>query len=389
MLKNKKIAVFLGDWFWSSVPYDGIPLYNLLSMHFQTDLIMFDADARLNKTHFGPNEKYNFDASVFRNIANLRIVKDWSELFASSAEYDLIITSSHIAPKTRYPTSFNMTKKVSGLTKCPIAIWDIGGADILTNGSIFADYFFVKGLIWKEWLVKMGFKENKVFVTGSPHYDNFLEDFEPYMIEKILSKEEFDKKYDLKNNEKILLMPTNPGSHKEQFEESMNSLSEIVDSCAEKNIDLLVKTYPHDYIFYQKEMPYSGIYKRKYTSVPQYEYIRNKYPTVKVVESQDHFAAIKHVNKIFNMAGSHVAWETYFTDSVSYSTNYKKQKYYKNLSYLPDYVKFPDEHMNIHVESSKKIIEDNSELKKDLCADYFLNKISIFEILDSVKKILG
>ena len=30
-----------------------------------------------------------------------------------------------------------------------------------------------------------------------------------------------------------------------------------------------------------------------------------------------------------------------------------------------------------------------SELKKDLCADYFLNKISIFEILDSVKKILG
>ena len=73
---------------------------------------MFDADVRLNKTHFGPKEKYNFDASVFRNIANLRIVKDWNELFTSSVGYDLIITSSHIAPKTRYPTSFNMTKKV-------------------------------------------------------------------------------------------------------------------------------------------------------------------------------------------------------------------------------------------------------------------------------------
>jgi len=32
--KDKKIAIFLGDWFWSSIPYDGIPLHNLLSEYF-------------------------------------------------------------------------------------------------------------------------------------------------------------------------------------------------------------------------------------------------------------------------------------------------------------------------------------------------------------------
>ena len=45
----KKVAVFLGDFFWSSIPYDGIPLYNLLNKHFETDLIMFSNDIRLNK----------------------------------------------------------------------------------------------------------------------------------------------------------------------------------------------------------------------------------------------------------------------------------------------------------------------------------------------------
>ncbi len=383
----KKIAVFLGDWFWSSIPYDGIPLYNLLSKHFETDLIMFDRDIRLNKSTFKNGEKFKFNSDIFRNASNLKTIKDWNSLQIISTNYDLILSSSHIAPKTRYPLSFKMTKKAGRVTKCPIAIWDIGGADFLTNGTIFADYFFAKGPIWKKWLMKMGIAENKIFVTGSPHYDNFLESFEPYMIERILDKDEFNKKYELQNKKKILLMPSNPGSHKEQFRESMNSMNEMVKLCDTNNIDLLVKTYPNDYVFHESGHPYSGVYKRKYTNVPQYEFIKNKYPKIKIIESQDHFTAMKHVDKVFNMAGSHVAWETYFTDSISYATNYKKQKYYKNLSYLPDYVEFPDDRLNMHVENCKQIIEDNSKLDKNSCKDYFFNKPSILGILNGVKQL--
>jgi len=328
---RKKIAIFLGDFFWSSIPYDGLPLYNLLSRHYEIDLIIFENDVRLNKK-FNDLEKYFFDKKAFQAVKTLKIIKNWRDLKIISKNYSLILTSSHIAPKTRYPIRFSHMRRGGKLVECPIAAWDIGGADILTNATIFADYFFVKGNKWKEWMIRMGYDKEKIFVTGAPHYDKYLDEFQPYAIEKVLDKEQFNKKYDLKNKQQILLMPSNPSSHKEQFSESMNSLKNIIKLCEENNTDLLVKTYPNDYIFYDNEIPYSGIYKRKYTNKPQYQYIADMFPTIKIIESQDHFAAVKHVNKIYNMAGSSIAWETFFTDSVSYSTNFKKQKYYKKLS---------------------------------------------------------
>ena len=48
----KKIGVFLGDLFWSSTPYDGVNLYHELSQNFETDLIVFKDDIRINKQFF-------------------------------------------------------------------------------------------------------------------------------------------------------------------------------------------------------------------------------------------------------------------------------------------------------------------------------------------------
>ena len=120
----------------------------------------------------------------------------------------------------------------------------------------------------------------------------------------------------------------------------------------------------NDYIFYEKGGNYSGVYKRiGETSAPQYEYIKNRYPKVKIIDSQDHFSAIKYVDKIFNMAGSHVAWETYYTDTTSYAFNYESKKYYKKLPYLPDYIEFPDEYVNLHIDNLSDILYKNIKIK--------------------------
>ena len=64
----------------------------------------------------------------------------------------------------------------------------------------------------------MGWPEKNVFVTGSPHYDYFF-DSDKNVVGACISEEEFLQKYSLdKTKQKILLMPSNPSSHKEQFE---------------------------------------------------------------------------------------------------------------------------------------------------------------------------
>ena len=56
----KKIAVFLGDYFWSSVPYDGLDVQDRLmwTVDRDVDLLMFSQDIRLNKT-FDGHEHYD------------------------------------------------------------------------------------------------------------------------------------------------------------------------------------------------------------------------------------------------------------------------------------------------------------------------------------------
>ena len=211
----KKIGVFLGDLFWSSTPYDGVNLYHELSKNFETDLIVFKDDIRLNK-QFQGYEKFKFDTDNFL-VPNLRTVRNWKQLKSISKEYSLMISQAKIAPKTRFPFPYRQKTSNESYLSCPLAVWDVGGCDILHDSVKFADYFFVKGPIWREWLVKMGYKEGQVYTTGSPHYDYFF-DSDKNVVGSALSEGEFLKKYSLdKDKKKILLMPTNPSSHKEQF----------------------------------------------------------------------------------------------------------------------------------------------------------------------------
>ena len=45
-----------------------------------------------------------------------------------------------------------------------------------------------------------------------------------------------------------------------------------------KDIELMVKTYPHDYVFNEAESLYSGIYRRQFYKgkTSQYEYIKKR-----------------------------------------------------------------------------------------------------------------
>lgn len=372
----KKIAVFLGDFFWSSVPYDGYRLLKQLqkNLDVQVDFLMFEKDIRLNKK-FSGKEKFIFDTNIFKSESNLITLKSWNDLYTISKDYHLIITSTHIAPKTRYPSDIRSKKK------CLFAAWDIGGLDIMTNAIHFADLYFVKGRNWKKWLCDKGLKDENIFITGSPHYDDYI--IQSYDEKKRI---DFFKKYSLNKDLKTLLIcPSNPGSHKEHFEQNITQLQKLVNLSKKLDLNLLLKTYPHDYVFYENETPLSGIYRRIYNDKPHYQFLNSIFPELTVVESQDHHSAIMFSDIMFNMSGSHVAWETHFSKCKSYSTNYKDKKYYGQVSYLKD-VKLPDEIYNIHVDnitdfdlSCKEILKDN---------DYIIRTDSVSNITQTVRDFL-
>lgn len=369
----KKIAVFLGDFFWSSIPYDGIRLHQKLLEKYNVDLVMFENDIRLNKI-FTQKEKFNFDKSIFVNSKNLRIIKNWNDFFTISKDYSLIISATHIAPKTRYP------KNIKNSLHCPMAAWDIGGGDILTNAIHFASFFFVKASIWKKWLCDNNnqIKEKNIFVTGSPHYD-------PYNFQNF-TRENFYKKYELDESKKsIIICPSNPGSHLQQFEENLKELDQLFLIAEKEKVEVLVKTYPNDYLFYEKDSQYSGVYHRVYGAVPQYEMLKSKFDKLTVVESQDHFSAILNCDAMFNMSGSHVSWETHFSKIISYTKNLINKPYYKKLSYVK--VDYPDNIYNIHIESLQEIFKfEQKQVVQD--NEFMIRVDSVEKIMESLEKIL-
>ena len=135
------------------------------------------------------------------------MVSGWDQLNNLTKDYSLIITTPILAPKTRG----GYTKLLQ--SKCPVAIWDIGGVDLLTGYQQHANYFFVKGHIWKDWLMTdRGVDESRVFVTGCPHYDYYQNDV-GCSFANVLESESFDNKYRLDNSKKkLLIAPSNPTS---------------------------------------------------------------------------------------------------------------------------------------------------------------------------------
>jgi len=368
-----KIGVFLGDLFWSSVPYDGLDIYlHLKSVGHDVDIIMFNSDIRLNK-EFDGKESFYFDTTKFQNSENLVLVKDWNDLLKVSNDYSLILTTSKVAPKTRFPKT--------PICRCPIAVWDIGGSDILTDAILYADYYFVKGDIWKKWLMILGVSDKKIFVTGSPHYDPYLDD---------CSSDGFYKKYDLGEAKKVVLVtPSNPSSHVEQFDQNLKLLEKIISLCDKNGYGVLLKTYPHDYLFYENDGQYTGVYKRMRYDIPQYKKMKDEFKEITVVQSQDHFLAVQNSDFIFNIAGSSIAWDTYFTKSISISSNFKNKRYYTTPSYLPKEVILPNGFMNYDIDSEN--VDDvfiKCEIDKTKGNPYFLKQNSLRNISNAILEIL-
>lgn len=376
-----KIGVFAGDLFWSSCPYESLNVYEDVSEKYITDYIMFENDIRLNK-EFSNNDKFFFDSEKFKKCKNIRIIKTWSDLYKISGEYSTILSRCKIAPKTRFP------EDIKKRSKCPLTVWDVGGLDILTWESRHATNFLTKGKTWLKYLKKVNNScDMKSAISLCPQYD-------PYYRKDLkhgapISRELFFKKYNLDINKNLLLItPSNPGSHKDQFNQNLKDLEEITKTAIDNNFHVLVKTYPHDYVFRESQQQYSGIYKRIYTSIPQYEFIKQRIPEISIVESQDHYSAMLYSNKIFNMSGSSIAWETYFTSGVSYSINFSDKPYYKTVSYLPNDVIFPDDIFNINISSHFEIFQNSAVVDKEACSDFFTMKESS-NIRESLKEILG
>jgi hypothetical protein len=381
----KKIAVLIPDFFWSSIPYDGLSLFYFLSKKFNCDLMMFVDDIRLNKSIFFDYQKYYFDNKEFCQNTKLIKLNDWNSFYEKSKEYDLIISNVHLAPKgERAELLSNFNSNI----QCKFMTIDIGGSDVLTQYKR-GNYFCVKGPIWKTWLEKMGVDSKFVFNTGSPHYDLYHTKPKPEACNG-LSSIKFHDKYKLNSKKKkLLIAPSNPSSHQNQFTKNLNQIQDLYNLAVVKGYEVLIKTYPNDYVFYDEQKIYTGIYKRSYSRHrPQYEIIKKLIPEATVIDSQDHFIALTCSDKLFNMSGSHFAWETIFTKTKSYSMNYKNQSYYGGASYLPDFVKLPDEFVNININKIEDIFNDGLDCDKQKCLEYINKSFSLPNISNAVETVL-
>ncbi len=383
-MKNK-IAVFSGDMFWSTTPYEPLDVFNALSELFDTDLIMFKKDIRLNKIFKG-FEKFKFNSSLYKSCKNLLTIENWQEFEKLAKDYKIILCSAKIYPKTRYPSTFDDTRK-NGLFE-KVYFWDVGGPDLFTDvlnahkkHITNQKNVLVKSNIWKEYIHKIDTCHN-VNVVGAPQYDPFIKNYKG--LHSLLSGDDFCKKYQLKStSKKILVAPHNPGSHKDQFNENLLNLEKIFNFIDKnnKNYEVLVKTYPHDYVFYEPDGFYTGVYKRYYNhNEPQYSFLKKNFPKIKVIESQDHFSALKNSDLLFNMSGSTIAWETFWTKCQSFSMNYKNKPYYSGVSYLPSHIFYPDQYFTTELNSVEniftKVICNNKAKGADyLTQDLFSNKI--------------
>jgi len=388
----RKVAVFIPDFFWSSIPYEGLTMWEHLrrNMRGKIDLLMFDKDIRLNKL-FNGKEKYRFQPQLFKD-ANPRTFSDWPSLFKATGEYDLLISQTHLYPKVRQPMLLHPEiDSLRDAFRCPVMIWDIGGTDIF-DARNFANFLCVKGQIWKDWFVKCEFPAKNVFVTGTPHYDYYhsADQIWPRQARPIpLGR--FVEKYELSSRKIILVAPSNPGSHKEQFEENLRHLGGLVRQSRVNGYQVVIKTYPNDYLYYDPSPAYSGVYHRVYKNDetqfrgPQYKLLGKAMQKSAIIESQDHFTAITYAEKLYNMSGSHVAWETYFTRCQSYSMNYKNKPYYKGAKYLPEGVVLPDDQVNLNIVNFDQMFQDKKTPKK--CSDYFLAEFAHENILKAVEKV--
>jgi hypothetical protein len=168
----------------------------------------------------------------------------------------------------------------------------------------------------------------------------------------------------------------------------MKEMEQVGKMAEDNGYQILVKTYPHDYVFYDEERNYNGVYRRLFNRLtPQYKVLESHISNAIVVDSQDHFSAISFSDVLFNMSGSHVAWETYFTKTQSFSMNYVKQIYYGGTKYIPSYITLPDGIVNIEVSDSGELFSGATR-SHDGMENYISKDFSLSNIAKEIKHIM-
>ena len=387
----KKVAVFIPDWFWSSIPYEGLTMFLHLKNKMKNDveLLMFENDIRLKRSFDEKDKaKYRFNKQLFLK-ENPRLIKDWMEFMTATGDYKLVVTGTHIAPKVRLPEMLFPELTFKKELKCPLLMTDIGGTDLFVK-KIYSTHICVKGPIWKEYFIKSGYPAENIFVTGTPQYDYYLHADKIFPVEaRPLGRKAFYEKYNiLQNKELLLVAPSNPGSHKNQFCDNFKTLKRLNHLAKDRNYQILIKTYPNDYVYYDRSDVYNGIYHRMFQrGSTQYDLVATQFQNPTIVESQDHFSAIMHSDKMYNMSGSHVAWETYYTKCNVYTLNYKKQPYYGGAHYLPEGTRLPDSHFNVHLKNIEQIFTAKKFPDKN-CPEYMTKEFAHENIAKVIEKMI-
>ncbi len=372
--------------FWSSCPYEVLDVYESILKKEKTDLILFEDDIRINKKFTG-EEKYFFETELYKKSHDLLTVKNWDEFFSKASDYSHIFCSSKIFPKTRI---VNIPENIFE----KMIFWDVGGADQLTDVvGMHVQKFkgvrntLTKGHAWKDYVDTFAPENSEnVKVVGSPQFDPFFLNYKGR--HKVLSDEAFRKKYNLRDCQTILIAPTNPNSHTDMIESNLLYIEKILEYSQLKSTDfnLVLKTYPHDYLYMERQM--TGVYKRSFykdPNKPQYEFFRQKYPEIKIIESQDHHSCLKHSDFLFNIGGSHIAWETYFTNCVSFSFNYFDRPYFGKTRYLPKYVEYPDQFLNIEAKELNDVFSRKILPEKNRADRFFIKSMFSDNILNIVR----
>jgi hypothetical protein len=127
-----------------------------------------------------------------------------------------------------YPEEFPVLKEAF---KCPTMIWDIGGTDIFNARTSLPLFFASKVRSGKDWSREMR-------VPGQEHIRNGNTTLRllplggiksrPRQARPISFQGQFKEKYEIAENRIVLMAPSNPGSHKEQFEENLKLIGGLV-----------------------------------------------------------------------------------------------------------------------------------------------------------------
>lgn len=338
---TKKIIFYSGV-FWPKNPYFEINFINYLKNQNPTwsiKLLLDENDTRIdnisnNKTLINFQDKYN--------NKDIIILKKYEELVELTKDIDLLIGTNIIVDRRKI-TFDNLCYFI----KCKILIIDLFGYDIVKKNTFNnADYIFVKGPIFKKWLIKNNFNKKNIYITGSPYFDyykkNNFNNFDK-------DKKDFCKKYNLNKDKQILcLTTTNLCSGRMSM--NKQNLQEIIIFYEkfEKKYNFILISYPNDYLFYEinKKSRRSKIQE----DIPDYLYIQQKLKKLKIIECQDNNNSLKYSDKIFHLSVGALSSEIlFFFNKISYTMNFDDKEYYTTKIGYSKNIRFPDDICNINL----------------------------------------